>query len=105
MIPGWPAPSATWPLREAAHRDPGWLQRAGGPLGLPPLVAVTHSCLLRLPEFAEPLRACARWLLDAGADPLQTVGNRWPPASLQAPSGPSGCQHSMAQQARTMMRN
>ena len=73
-------------LREATHTDPGWLQRAGGPLGLPPLVAVTHSCLLRLPEFAEPLRACARWLLDAGADPLQTVGNRWPPASLQAPS-------------------
>ena len=43
-------------LREATHRDPGWLQRAGGPLGLPPLVAVTHSCLLRLPEFAELLR-------------------------------------------------
>src|SRR5256885_15414700 len=47
---------------------PGWLRRAGGPLGLPPLMAVTHSCLLRLPEFTEHLHACARWLLDAGAD-------------------------------------
>lgn len=73
-------------LRKATHSDPGWLQRPGGPLSLPPLVAVTHSSLLRLPEFAEPLRACAQWLLDAGADPLQTVGNRWPSASLQAPS-------------------
>src|SRR5256885_4167081 len=65
---------------------PGWLRRAGGPLALPPLMAVTHSCLLRLPEFTEHLHACARWLLDAGADPLQTIGNRWPPASLQSPS-------------------
>lgn len=73
-------------LREAGRNDPGWLRRAGGPLALPPLMAVTHSCLLRLPEFTEHLHACARWLLDAGADPLQTIGNRWPPASLQAPS-------------------
>jgi ankyrin repeat protein len=73
-------------LRRAAQGDPGWLQRPGGPLGLPPLVAVTHSSLLRLPEFAGPLRACARWLLEAGADPQQSIGNRWPPASLQAPS-------------------
>ena len=73
-------------LREAGRNDPGWLRRAGGPLALPPLMAVTHSCLLRLPEFTEHLHACARWLLDAGADPLQTIGNRWPPASLQSPS-------------------
>lgn len=73
-------------LRETTQRDPGWLQRAGGPLMLVPLIAVTHSSLLRLPQFADRLRACARWLLDAGADPHQSIGNRWPPASLQSPS-------------------
>ena len=74
-------------LRETTQRDPDWLQRAGGPLMLVPLIAVTHSSLLRLAPFADRLRACARWLLDAGADPRQTIGNRWPPASLQSPSG------------------
>lgn len=74
-------------LRAATQRDPGWLRRRGGPLALPPLIAVTHSSLLRLPEFTDRLRACARWLLDAGADPHQTIGDRWQPASLQTPSG------------------
>ncbi len=73
-------------LRLAAQRDPGWLHRAGGPLALPPLVAVTHSSLLRLPAYSGRLRECARWLLDAGADPGQAIGSRWPPASLQSPS-------------------
>ena len=43
------------------------------PLGMPPLVAVTHSSLLRLPEFAPRLRRTAHMLLAAGADPNQ----RW----------------------------
>lgn len=33
-------------LRRATVRDPGWVLRAGGPLLLPPLVAVAHSGLL-----------------------------------------------------------
>ena len=41
-------------------------------LDMPPLVAVAHSSLLSLPEFAERLRRCARVLLDAGADPNQS---------------------------------
>ena len=73
-------------LRHASARDPGWIHRAGGPLRLPPLVAVAHSGLLRLADYRERLHACARFLLDAGASPDQTVGNRWPPASLAAPS-------------------
>ncbi|MDM0006616.1 ankyrin repeat domain-containing protein [Variovorax sp. J22G73] len=73
-------------LRRATAQDPGWLHRAGGPLNLPPLVAVTHSSLLRLPAFRERLRACASYLLAAGADANQSAGNRWPPASLAAPS-------------------
>lgn len=73
-------------LRQAIARDPAWVHRAGGPLQLLPLVAVTHSGLLKLPAFAERLHSCARVLLDAGASPDQAVGSRWPPASVAAPS-------------------
>jgi len=73
-------------LRQASAHDPGWVHRAGGPLQLLPLVAVTHSGLLQLPGYRERLLACAKFLLAAGASPDQSVGNRWPPASLQAPA-------------------
>jgi len=73
-------------LRRAAGRDPGWIHRDGGPLHLPPLVAVTHSGLATRPGLRERLRDCARFLLRAGASPNQSIGSRWPPASLEAPS-------------------
>ncbi|PSJ19586.1 hypothetical protein CVH10_22080, partial [Halomonas sp. ND22Bw] len=38
------------------------------------------------PAFRDRLRDCARLLLDAGADPNETIGSRWPPASLAAPA-------------------
>jgi ankyrin repeat protein len=72
-------------LRAATQADPVWVNRPGGALKLPPLVAVTHSHLLQVPEFRARLHACARLLLAAGADPNQRVGSRWPPASLGAP--------------------
>ncbi|MBN3856937.1 hypothetical protein G3N59_26505 [Paraburkholderia sp. Ac-20340] len=72
-------------LQHAVAADAAWLNRAGGPLALPPLVAVTHSHLGQLPEYASRLRECARYLLDAGASPNQRIGNRYPPASLAAP--------------------
>lgn len=62
--------------------DPEWINRPGGPLKLPPLVAVTHSCLGQLSEFIMRLRASAQALLQAGANPNQRIGNRFPPASL-----------------------
>jgi Ankyrin repeats (3 copies) len=65
--------------------DPAWVNRPGGPLRLPPLVAITHSSLCQLPEFRERLYRCARLLLSAGADPNQRIGLRWPPASVSAP--------------------
>jgi hypothetical protein len=74
-------------LRQATTRDPAWINRAGGPLDLPPLLAVTHSSLSRVSEFQERLLDSARFLLAAGADPNQRIGNRWPPASVQAPDG------------------
>lgn len=72
-------------LRAQVARDPGWLHQPGGPMQLPPLIAVTHSSLARLPAFADGLWACADLLLRAGADANQRVGSRWPPASLRAP--------------------
>jgi hypothetical protein len=72
-------------LRQATQADPAWVDRPGGPLKLPPLVAITHSSLLQVPEFRERLHRGARFLLAAGADPNQRIGNRWPPASLSAP--------------------
>ncbi len=77
-------------VRRAVDAEPGWINRAGGPLALPPLVAVTHSRLGQIPQYAARLRDCVRVLLDAGADPDQSIYNRFPPASLAAPdeSGP-----------------
>ena len=72
-------------LRRATQEDPAWVNRPGGPLKLPPLVAVTHSSLLLVPEFRARLHRCARLLLAAGADPNQRIGNRWPPASVSEP--------------------
>ena len=72
-------------LRVEIERDPAWVNRAGGALLLPPLVAVTHSSLVRLPEYRERLHASAKLLLGAGADPNQSVPNRWM-ASVSAPN-------------------
>ena len=72
-------------LRVATKLDPAWVNRQGGPLRLPPLVAITHSSLCQLPEFRERLHRCARFLLSVGADPNQRIGLRWPPASVSAP--------------------
>lgn len=76
----------------AVAADPGWVHRSGGPLSLTPLVAVTHSSLVRLPEFADGLRECARLLLAAGADPNQTST---PPGGhpLSALYGAAGVTH------------
>ncbi len=77
-------------LRREAARDPAWVNRPGGPLDLPPLVAVTHSSLVRLPAYRERLTAAATYLLDAGADPNQSVTSRWAlsgPLSGNSPSG------------------
>lgn len=77
-------------IARTMEADPEWINRAGGPLKLPPLVAVTHSHLGQLPEFITRLRECVQALLKAGASPNQKIGNRFPPASLATPdeSGP-----------------
>jgi len=72
-------------LRRATARDPAWVHRAGGPLYLPPLVAVTHSALANQPGFRERLHKCVSFLLNAGAPPDQSIGNRMHPASVEHP--------------------
>ncbi len=72
-------------LRRESGRDPAWVDRPGGPLSLPPLVAVTQSSLVRLPAYRDRLHACAKLLIEAGADSNQSVQSRWA-ASASAPS-------------------
>lgn len=72
-------------LRQATEADPSWVNQSGGPLRLPPLVAVTHSSLLRMDEFRERLHRCARRLIADGADVNQHIFSRWQPGSLDKP--------------------
>jgi ankyrin repeat protein len=63
-------------------------------MGMPPLVAVTHSGLLRDSAFADRLVSCARLLLDHGADPNQTwTSPEFPDWPLSALYGAAGKNH------------
>ncbi len=64
-------------VRQAIAADPACVHRTASQwrcpgcnkiLAMPPLIAVTHSTLIQLPEFQDRLLRCARLLLDAGAD-------------------------------------
>jgi ankyrin repeat protein len=72
-------------LRRATQADPSWVNRPGGPLQMPPLLAVAHSGLLRMEEFRTRLHGSARLLIAAGANVNQQIYSRWPPASLEKP--------------------
>jgi len=88
-------------VRRAIAHDAEWVHRAGGPLQLPPLVAVTHSSLGLLPAFRERLHGCARLLLEAGASPDQSVDDRGAFAATDgAPRGRLSALYGAAGQAR-----
>ncbi|HUQ11649.1 MAG TPA: ankyrin repeat domain-containing protein [Steroidobacteraceae bacterium] len=72
-------------VRRALDADPSWANAPGGELRIPPLVAVSHSCLVKLPAFRDRLLGCLRLLIERGADPNQHLFNRWPPHSLEQP--------------------
>ncbi len=89
-------------VRELIREDPTRVNRVENPwicpgcknpLGMPPLVAVTHSALLRVPEFRDRLRRCARILLDAGADPNQSWSHKPGGDALSALYGAAGKNH------------
>jgi len=73
-------------VRRQVTTDPSQVNQPGGPLTLPPLVATTHSSLLRLADYKKRFHETVDFLLAAGADPNQSVGSRWPPASVAEPS-------------------
>jgi ankyrin repeat protein len=72
-------------IRRVIDADPGWVNRSGGPLNIPPLVAVAHSSLATLDPYRGALHRSLRLLLERGADPNQSIGNRWQPHSLEKP--------------------
>ena len=89
-------------IRRVVQADPGcltsltrnWPCPCGKEvLDMPPLVAVTHSGLLQVPEFRDRLRRCARILLDAGADPNQSWSHKPGGHPLSALYGAAGKNH------------
>lgn len=88
-------------VRRQIGADPSWVDRIGGPLDLTPLVAATHSSLLRIAEHADHLHEVVDLLLKAGADPNRAVSRRWaasagaPPQEWQASAlhGAAGVNH------------
>ncbi|MGV6871981.1 hypothetical protein ACUSIJ_04725 [Pseudochelatococcus sp. B33] len=64
-------------VRRQIEADLSWVNRAGGQLDLTPLVATTHSSLLRVDGYRERLHTVADLLLKAGADPNRIVVRRW----------------------------
>jgi len=84
-------------VERALARDPDWANRPGGPLAMPPLAAVTQSSLILEPGFEAPLLACARLLLQHGADPDSAWSDpRAPEFPLSALYGAAGRTHNVA---------
>jgi ankyrin repeat protein len=78
-------------LRRKLDADPAWANRPGGAMEMPPLIAVTHSALVRLPEYAGALERCASLLLDRGANINLKWSNppnpEWPLSAIYGASG------------------
>jgi len=72
-------------VRREIERDAAWVNRVGGPLKIPPVIAVSHSSLVKLDRYRDRLQWCLQLLLDRGADPNQAFQNRWAPHSLEQP--------------------
>ncbi len=84
-------------VQQACNAGRSWANQPGGPLGMPPLVAVTFSGLIQLAEFADGLRSCAKRLLASGADPNQSwIEPLFPDSPLSALYGAAGKNHDTA---------
>jgi ankyrin repeat protein len=89
-------------IRRAIAADPSCVNRINSPwrcpgckrnLGMPPLFAVAHTTLLRIPLFRGQLHRCARMLLDAGADPNQSWRDRDTDPLVSSLYGAAGKNH------------
>lgn len=83
-------------VAQALADDPGFASRPGGPVGMPPLVAITHSRLI-VDGGEEGYLACARMLIDHGADVDGSwIDPRFPEYPLSALYGAAGRSHNVA---------
>jgi ankyrin repeat protein len=89
-------------VRRAIAADPSCVNRINSSwrcpgckrnLCMPPLFAVAHTTLLRIPLFRGQLYRCARLLLDAGADPNQSWRDRDTDTYLSTLYGAAGKNH------------
>jgi ankyrin repeat protein len=81
-------------LRDYLAQRPDFVAIPDGPLAMLPLVAVTHSGLIREDGFEAPLLACARLLLEHGADVNASwIDPRWPDNPLSVLYGAAGRTH------------
>jgi ankyrin repeat protein len=84
-------------IRSAIAANASWVNTTGGPLAMPPLVAVTHSRLIAEPDREPKLLAGAKLLLDAGANVDSAwINPAWPDGSQSALYGAAGITHNVA---------
>lgn len=84
-------------VTRAVDADPQWVNRMGGPMKMPPLVALTHSLLIKEDGFEQNMLACARLLLQHGADANSAWTNpKWPEPQQTAIYGAAGRTHNVA---------
>jgi ankyrin repeat protein len=84
-------------LRKSLAGDNAWANKAGGPMSMPPLVAVTHSLLILEEGFEPSFLACAELLLRHGANANSSwINPQWPDSPLSALYGAAGRTHNAA---------
>ena len=90
-------------IRRAIAADATWVNTPGGPLAMPPLVAVTHSRLIAEPDLETKLVASASLLLEAGANVDSAwINPAWPDGSQSALYGAAGVTHNVAMTKRLL---
>lgn len=81
----------------ALTEDAGWVNRTGGPLGMAPLTAVTHSLLILEDGYEAKLLRAAALLLQHGADASARWHHPdWPDDALSVLYGAAGRTHNAA---------
>jgi hypothetical protein len=81
-------------VRRAISEDPAWVNRKGGAMNMPPLIAVTHSRLILESAFESSLLACAALLIEHGADVNATrIHPDFPGFPLSVLYGAAGITH------------
>lgn len=81
-------------VRRALASEPDFANRRGGAFAMPPLPAVTHSKLILEDGFETHLMACAKLLLEHGADVNGSWEDaRWPGNPLSVLYGAAGRTH------------